>query len=65
MKPIPARAMPVVEVLRRDVPRPKSLPVFISKAEALSSRAVYVAKMQFLRSHTGGIRSKRKTPAMQ
>jgi len=29
MKPIPIEAMPVVEVLRRDVPRPKELPVLI------------------------------------
>ena len=27
MKPIPNEAMPVVEILRRDVPRPKELPV--------------------------------------
>ena len=31
MKPIPTEAMPVVEVLRRDVPRPKTLPIFLSE----------------------------------
>src|SRR5579885_209511 len=35
MKPIPKRAMPVVEVLRRDVERPDSLPVYRSDYRAL------------------------------